>query len=99
MRQWRWYSKVLFAILVAAFAYWVWPTPWVTYSGSSEIRRVHRVTGRYQVLMRLGWRDRASLEKFVRHARAVHYTDREIAELLIGEGLESRWAWHLVNSE
>ncbi len=28
MRSWRWYSKVLFALLVAAFAYWVWPTPW-----------------------------------------------------------------------
>ncbi len=28
MRTWRWYSKVLFALLVAAFAYFVWPTPW-----------------------------------------------------------------------
>jgi hypothetical protein len=28
MRSWRWYSKLLFALLVAAFAYWVWPTPW-----------------------------------------------------------------------
>jgi len=28
MRTWRWYSKVLFALLVAAFAYFVWPTPY-----------------------------------------------------------------------
>ena len=28
MRSWRWYSKVLLALLVAAFAYWVWPTPY-----------------------------------------------------------------------
>jgi hypothetical protein len=28
MRTWRWYSKLLFALLVAAFAYFVWPTPW-----------------------------------------------------------------------
>ena len=28
MRAWRWHSKVLFALLVAAFAYSVWPTPW-----------------------------------------------------------------------
>ena len=32
MRSWRWYSKVLFALLVAAFAYWVWPTPWRYYT-------------------------------------------------------------------
>lgn len=31
MRTWRWYSKGLFALLVAAFAYWVWPTPWTGY--------------------------------------------------------------------
>jgi hypothetical protein len=28
MRRWRWYSKVLFVLVVAAFAYWVWPTPY-----------------------------------------------------------------------
>ena len=28
MQSWRWYSKVLFALLVLAFAYCVWPTPW-----------------------------------------------------------------------
>jgi len=28
MRTWRWYSKLLFALLVAASAYLVWPTPW-----------------------------------------------------------------------
>ena len=28
MRTWRWYSKLGFALLLAAFAYCVWPTPW-----------------------------------------------------------------------
>jgi len=31
MRSWRWYSKVLFALLIAAFGYYVWPTPWTYY--------------------------------------------------------------------
>jgi len=48
MRSWRWYSKVLFALLVAAFAYWVWPTPWFYPPLSSTIVRVHRVTGEVQ---------------------------------------------------
>ena len=100
MRHWRWYSKVLLALLVAAFAYFVWPTPWVPYSRSTEIIRVHRVTGHTQVLLRRGWRDRASIEKFIGDARADNRTDREIAEYLInGEGLDSRWAWHLVTSK
>jgi hypothetical protein len=49
MRQWRWYSKVLFALLVAAFAYWVWPTPWryekVQRWGEETLIRVNRFTG------------------------------------------------------
>jgi hypothetical protein len=48
MRSWRWYSKVLFALLVAAFAYWVWPTAWFYPPLSSTIARVHRVTGEVQ---------------------------------------------------
>jgi len=31
MRTWRWYSKVLLALVVVAFAYYVWPTPWTCY--------------------------------------------------------------------
>jgi len=64
MRHWRWRSKALFAILVAAFAYYVWPTPWRYFSdesyrgGSGGVCniRVHRVTGRAQILVRGGWR-------------------------------------------
>lgn len=49
MRHWRWYSKLLFALLVAAFAYWVWPTPW-RYDHVREIPiRTHRVTDRAQM--------------------------------------------------
>ena len=89
MRHWRWYSKLLFALLVAAFAYFVWPTPWMyftvapagTYGLSEDMRqlaarhasggeititlddpagaviRVHRLTGRTQVLEFNKWRD------------------------------------------
>jgi hypothetical protein len=47
MRTWRWYSKVLFALLVAAFAYWVWPTPYLYLHGPQGIPvRVNRFTGR-----------------------------------------------------
>jgi hypothetical protein len=45
MRSWRWYSKVLFALLVVAFAYFVWPTPW-RYTGgpSGRLLRINRLT-------------------------------------------------------
>ncbi len=50
MRNWRWYSKVLFALLVAAFAYWVWPTPWTAYAHvDTQLVRQNRFTGRVQV--------------------------------------------------
>ena len=52
MRSWRWYSKVLFALMVAAFAYWVWPTPWRYYAagvgGGVMLFRENRFTGRTQ---------------------------------------------------
>jgi hypothetical protein len=32
MRAWRWYSKVLLALLAVAFGYLVWPTPWRYYT-------------------------------------------------------------------
>ena len=31
MRTWRWRSKVLLGLLLLAFAYYVWPTPWACY--------------------------------------------------------------------
>ncbi len=61
MRTWRWYSKLLFALLVAAFAYYVWPTPWTCYqidpgSSRSSWLRVNRFTGRTELLWDLkGW--------------------------------------------
>jgi len=46
MQRWRWYSKVLFALLVAAFAYFVWPTPYVYLPGPEGVPvRVNRFTG------------------------------------------------------
>ena len=57
MRSWRWYFKVLFALLVAAFAYWVWPTPWQTEKVRGDTMRVNRVTGAAQVLRVYGWDD------------------------------------------
>jgi len=62
MRTWRWYSKVLFAVLVAAFAYWVWPTRYAyrmstTPMGGTPITmRVDRFTGRVDLLAYDGWR-------------------------------------------
>jgi hypothetical protein len=59
VRSWRWYSKLLFALLVSAFAYWVWPTPWRHSSlvvGEVALPvRVHRVTGRAERLTLTGW--------------------------------------------
>jgi len=58
MRTWRWYSKVLFALLVAAFAYWVWPTPWryeIVWGGEALIR-VNRFTGSAYEYDSKGWR-------------------------------------------
>ena len=46
MRTWRWYSKVLFALAVAAFAYWVWPTPWEHHWVHDDVQlRINRFTG------------------------------------------------------
>lgn len=56
MRTWRWYSKLTLALVLAAFVYWVWPTPWRYFSRYDEQWRVHRVTGRSQYLHK-GWRD------------------------------------------
>ena len=55
MRTWRWYSKALFALLVAAFAYFVWPTPWRYFTARTDMPEIgtswreHRVTGRLQL--------------------------------------------------
>ena len=63
MRSWRWYSKVLFALLVVAYAYWVWPTPWrdegyvTNPSGVQMEVRLRRITGRAQFLSYYGWED------------------------------------------
>jgi len=62
MRHWRWYSKVLLGLVLAAFAYWVWPTPWrydhLGYEGGHRVPvRTHRVTGHEQVLWHRGWSD------------------------------------------
>ena len=64
MSRWRWYSKLLFAILVAAFAWYVWPTQWAYYrldpsvavGGASDqvvvehskVIRVNRFTGKVE---------------------------------------------------
>jgi hypothetical protein len=53
MRSWRWYSKLLFALLVAAFAYFVWPTPWMYFIGETPVSgsfpiRIHRLTGKME---------------------------------------------------
>jgi len=37
MRTWRWYSKVVLALVVAAFAYFVWPTPWTYYQCNPSV--------------------------------------------------------------
>ena len=61
MRHWRWYSKLLFALVVAAFAYFVWPTPWrhfTAYMGDMTLTyREHRITGETQLFYRGEWQD------------------------------------------
>jgi hypothetical protein len=69
MRSWRWYPKVLSALLVAALAYWVWPTPWGPYPCAVYSRggrdyagtwgqttvRVNRLHGHAEELRPWGW--------------------------------------------
>lgn len=50
MRTWRWYSKLLPALLLAAFAYWVWPTAWEHYRDEGVNVRVNRFTGKAEFL-------------------------------------------------
>jgi hypothetical protein len=50
--HWRWYSKLLLALLVAAFAYFVWPTPWMYFtvpsgSGYHQTDELLRLVGTY----------------------------------------------------
>ena len=46
MRTWRWYSKLLFALLLLAFAYLVWPTPWRQFNAEGATWRQNRFTSR-----------------------------------------------------
>lgn len=48
MGKWRWYSKLLLALVLAAFAYFVWPTPysWYPVERSRYMIQRNRVTGR-----------------------------------------------------
>jgi len=57
MRTWTWYSKLLLVLVLAAFAYWVWPTPWKTYKTGRVNLRVNRFTGHTQRLWSSGWSD------------------------------------------
>jgi len=43
MRTWRWYSKVLLGLLILAFAYYVWPTPWQCFYDGHFLVRTHRL--------------------------------------------------------
>jgi len=49
MRSWRWYSKLLLALFLLAFAYWVWPTPWRYSESEGYTMRENRFTGRVQL--------------------------------------------------
>ncbi len=70
MRTWRWYSKLLFALLVAAFAYCVWPTPWMYFGNGmggqvGTIVRVNRITGTpYMLHGQDGWQKISKQELF-----------------------------------
>jgi len=57
MRSWRWYSKLLLALLVVAFAYFVWPTPWRYEHRGTEnsLVRINRLTDEVQILILDGW--------------------------------------------
>jgi len=56
MRTWRWYSKLLFAVFLLAFAYWVWPTPYSHTTGYRGVPvRVSRITGSKQEFCQGRW--------------------------------------------
>jgi len=61
VKHWRWYSKLLFALMVAAFASCVWPTPWMYFGNGMGTQvgtmvRVNRITGTpYMLHGQDGW--------------------------------------------
>lgn len=56
MSEWRWYSKMLLALAVVAFAYSVWPTPYrYMTTGGRGVWRIARITGQGAVLTSTGW--------------------------------------------
>ncbi len=60
MRRWRWYSKVLFALLVGAllglFGYFEWPTPYSYATGyRGALVRTSRFRGTKEELCRGHW--------------------------------------------
>jgi hypothetical protein len=53
---------VLLGLVLAAFAYWVWPTAWrydymTDGEGHRQVVRMHRVTARTQAVWYYGWVD------------------------------------------
>jgi hypothetical protein len=57
MRTWRWYSKLLLGLLLLAFAYWVWPTPYRYWRDGFMVSRMDRLRGMVQDWSG-GWQDR-----------------------------------------
>jgi len=99
MRSWRWYSKLLFALLVAAFAYFVWPTQWrgfhAAFSPNSDsvhltlMVRENRFTGRVQCRFLPGstrWADSDAPHDYAaeEEAKARVQSDPELAAIARG---------------
>jgi hypothetical protein len=56
MRTWRWYSKVLLALAILAFAYFVWPTPYRYFTVRGVAHRENRFTGEVTAFYdNVGW--------------------------------------------
>lgn len=79
MRSWKWYSKVLFVLVLVAFGWWVWPTPWETYRDATGGRvRVNRFTNRSQELTAAGWLPPSETNRILaKHRRGTDPTEHE----------------------
>ena len=62
----------LILLMLLAFAYFVWPTPWQYLTHQSLATRIHRATGHAQVLTGDGWRSVRTDDVDPRSAAQIH---------------------------
>ena len=90
MRTWRWYSKVVLALLLAAFAYFVWPTRYAwevpSTGGFPTVIRRDRFTGQILLLRPPLVEKQATADEMLDAALGRTGLDPELYEAIHGLG-------------